>query len=383
MGYNHYQEELEALEDKGMLRRLPKMSLGGGEVVLQGQKMALLSSNDYLALAKDKLLSSLEDKLLKNYGLSGSLSSRLLAGNHEVYEALEATMAKAFGREASLTFVSGYHMNVGIIGALARKGTLILADKLVHASMIDGIRLSSAPFERFKHNDLAHLERLIIKHQDDYEQIIVMVESIYSMDGDVVDLPALVELKRRYPKLMLYVDEAHAIGVRGARGLGLAEETETIQDIDFLLGTFGKALASQGGYIICDEVVRAYLVNKCRSLIFSTAMPPIRAAFNKEVFELLPTFTERRAKLQAGVLELRALLEELGLETTSKSHILPIVIGGAKETEHYARLMQAEGFYVQAIRPPTVPEGSCRLRLSLTAGSDFDKLKTALRKVFA
>ncbi len=383
MSHHHYQKELEELKANGMLRSLPQMELKQGELELNGQRMQVLSSNDYLGLARDSVLAEQEAKLFSRYGLAGSLSSRLLAGNHAIYDELEQTMAKAFGREAVLTFVSGYHMNVGIIGALARKGTLILADKLVHASMIDGIRLSSAPFERFRHNDLKHLERLILKYQEQYEELIVMVESIYSMDGDVADLKALVTLKKRYPKLRLYVDEAHAIGVRGAKGLGLAEETDTIEDIDFLLGTFGKALASLGGYIVCDKVVRSYLVNRCRSLIFSTAMPPIRAGFNKAVFELLPTFTERRKKLADSTAELKDLLSELGLATTSESHILPIVIGDAKETERYAKLMQAEGFYVQAIRPPTVPEGSCRLRLSLTASTDFDKLKTCLKKVFS
>ncbi len=379
----HYQKELEELETKGMLRSLPQMELKGGTLELNGKRMQVLSSNDYLGLAKDAVLAEQEAKLLSCYGLSGSLSSRLLAGNHAIYDELEETMAKAFGREAVLTFVSGYHMNVGIIGALARKGTLILADKLVHASMIDGIRLASAPFERFKHNDLGHLERLILKHQEQYEELIVMVESVYSMDGDTADLKALVRLKQRYPKLRLYVDEAHAIGVRGAKGLGLAEETETIQDIDFLLGTFGKALASLGGYIVCDKVVRSYLINKCRSLIFSTAMPPIRAGFNKAVFDLLASFGERRKRLAEGTKEIKDLLSELGLNTKSESQILPIIIGEAKETERYAELMQAEGFYVQAIRPPTVPEGSCRLRLSLTASTDFDKLKASLKRVFS
>ncbi len=379
----HYQKELEELEAKGMLRSLPQMELKDGTLELNDKRMQVLSSNDYLGLAKDSVLAEQETKLLACYGLSGSLSSRLLAGNHAIYDELEETMAKAFGREAVLTFVSGYHMNVGIIGALARKGTLILADKLVHASMIDGIRLASAPFERFKHNDLGHLERLILKHQEQYEELIVMVESVYSMDGDTADLKALVRLKQRYSKLRLYVDEAHAIGVRGASGLGLAEETETIQDIDFLLGTFGKALASLGGYIVCDKVVRSYLINKCRSLIFSTAMPPIRAGFNKAVFELLPSLEERRKRLTEGTAEIKDLLSELGLTTRSESQILPIIIGEAKETERYAELMQAEGFYVQAIRPPTVPEGSCRLRLSLTASTDFDKLKASLKKVFS
>ncbi len=381
MAYHIYKEELHELEKKSMLRRLPEMSIDRGFVTCQGKRMQALSSNDYLGLAQNAEVKALESGLLAEYGLAGSLSSRLLAGNHPIYEALDRTLAEAFGRESALTFVSGYHMNTGIIPALATKGTLLIADKLVHASMIDGIRLSSAPFERFKHNDLEHLERLIIKHQEQYEQIIVLVESIYSMDGDVADLKALVELKKHYPKLLLYVDEAHGIGVRGSKGLGLAEETGTIQDIDFLLGTFGKALASQGGYIICDNVIRSYLINKCRSLIFSTAMPPIRAAFNKAVFESLNSFNNQRDKLNKGAEEIKALLSKLGFETRSDSHIIPIIIGRADKTLEKAEQMQNEGFFVQAIRPPTVAEGTCRLRLSLTAETNFDGLKEALRHI--
>ncbi len=381
MKYHIYKDELEDLERKSMLRSLPEMTIEAGFVTCQGKRMQALSSNGYLGFAQNPEVKALEAELLAEYGLTGSLSSRLLAGNHPIYEALDSTLSEAFGREAALTFVSGYHMNTGIIPALATKGTLLLADKLVHASMIDGIRLASSPFERFKHNDLRHLERLILKHQEQYEQIIVLVESIYSMDGDVADLKALVELKKRYPKVLLYVDEAHGIGVRGAKGLGLAEETGTIPEIDFLLGTFGKALASQGGYIVCDEVIRSYLINKCRSLIFSTAMPPIRAAFNKAVFDRLNTFENQRDKLNNGARVVRALLADLGFETTSKSHIIPIIIGEADKTLAKAEQMQNEGFYVQAIRPPTVAEGTCRLRLSLTAETDFEHLKAALRHI--
>ncbi len=366
-----------------MLRHLPIMEIGQGFIQMNGRCMQNLSSNDYLGLAHKPELKSLEAELVKEYGLSGSLSSRLLAGNHMIFEAWEHAMAKAFGKESALGFVSGYHMNTGVIPALATKGTLILADKLVHASMIDGIRLSSAPFERFRHNDIKHLERLIIKYHDDYGRLIVMVESVYSMDGDLADLRALVELKHRYPKVMLYVDEAHAIGVRGTKGLGLAEETNTIQDIDFLLGTFGKALASQGAYIVCDKLMRSYLINKCRSLIFSTALPPIRAAFNKLLFEALPKFNAERERLAKGVAEIKAFLRELGLETSSESQIIPIVVGDAERTLRLAEAMQNEGFYVQAIRPPTVAEGSCRLRLSLTADTNFSKLKEALQNSLA
>ena len=194
-----------------------------------------------------------------------SSSSRLLTGNFRVYDTLEERLAAMYGRESALVLSSGYHMNTGILPALCDKGTLILADKLVHASLIDGIRLSGARCIRYRHQD----------YSQDCDRIIIVTESIFSMDGDTAPLQRLVEIKRRCGKVMLYVDEAHAVGVRGERGLGLAEECGCIGDIDLLCGTFGKALASVGAYVICDSIIKEYLVNRMRTLIFTTAMPPV------------------------------------------------------------------------------------------------------------
>ncbi len=213
---------------------------------------------------------------------------------------MENSLSQAFGGRAALLFNSGYHMNIGILPAVADSKTLILADKLVHASMIDGIRLSGAQYVRYRHNDLQHLEQLLQKYHDDdqIERIIVVTESIFSMDGDETDLAALVQLKKRFAKTMLYVDEAHSIGVRGQQGLGCAEQYNVIQEIDFLVGTLGKALAAVGGYIICHPIIKDYLINKMRPLIFSTAQPPIVMAWANFIFQKVLNAQSQREHLK-------------------------------------------------------------------------------------
>lgn len=362
-----YQSILNQLEEGGNLRRLPHVVHKGQWIEKEGRTMLNLSSNDYLGLASrtDLYDAFFDEWKEKGYPLSSS-SSRLLTGNFTVYGELEQLMAERFGREAALLFNSGYHANTGILPALADKHTLILADKLVHASLIDGILLSGAPFLRYRHNDYNQLEMLLKKHAGQYEQIFIVTESIFSMDGDVADLPRLVELKKSYPDILLYVDEAHAIGVRGKNGLGIAEEQDCIQDIDLLIGTFGKALASMGAYVICCRTIREYLVNCMRPLIFSTALPPIQIAWTRFIFERLPQFGELREKLALTGHLLAGALEGKGGEI-SESHIIPFIVGENKECILKAEELQRKGFYCLPVRPPTVPKGTARIRFSLTA----------------
>ena len=291
-----------------------------------------------------------------------------MTGNFAEYEQFENSLSKAFGR-ASLLFNSGYHMNIGILPALADSKTVILADKLVHASMIDGIRLSNAQYVRYRHNDLQHLEQLLQKyHQDEQvERIIVVTESIFSMDGDETDLAALAQLKQRFAKTMLYVDEAHAIGVRGEQGLGCAEQYGVLDQIDFLVGTFGKAIASVGGYIICDSIIRDYLINKMRPLIFSTALPPISMAWSDFIFNKVLNMQQQRQHLAEISQYLQQAVIAKGFSSPSSSHIIPVIVGESQAAIEKARYVQQQGFYAMPVRPPTVPQNSSRLRISLTA----------------
>lgn len=364
----HMKQELLELEKQSNLRRLPQMIHDGRDVVVGGQRMLNLSSNDYLGLAADReLREEFLQTLTPDNFLPTSSSSRLLTGNFSIYEELEAELAALFGTEAALVLNSGYHANMGILPAVSNQHTLILADKLVHASIIDGIRLTTARCIRYRHNDLAQLERLLEQNHSEYQQIIVVTESIFSMDGDQADLQALVGLKRKYTNVLLYVDEAHAFGVRGKRGLGCAEEAGCIKDIDFLVGTFGKAAASAGAYIVCSRVIREYLVNRMRTLIFTTALPPINIAWTLFVVRKLAGMQERREHLEKISRMLREALQAKGYQCPSTSHIVPMIIGSSEDTVLRAEALQRHGFYALPVRPPTVPEGTSRIRFSLTA----------------
>lgn len=379
---NKLQLELDTLIKQGRYRQLPLIEQYSRFVNDGTKKMINLSSNDYLSIAGD---TPLREEFLQTVNWKSALlsasSSRLLTGNHAIYNELENQLSKMFGAEAALIFNSGYHMNMGILPALTNTNTLILADKLIHASLIDGIRLSKATCIRYRHADYDQLEQLIASRLHLFEQIIIVTESIFSMDGSVADLKRLIDLKRKYPNVLLYIDEAHAVGVRGHQGLGCAEEEGCIAEIDFLVGTFGKALGSTGGYIICRRLIRDYLINKMRPLIYTTAIPPINLMWSKFVLEKLPTFKDRRKHLQECSALLRAKLIEKGYDCLSRSHIVPVIIGSSEDALIKAGEMQKRGFYLLPLRPPTVPEGTSRIRISLTAGVTGEDIHTLMKNL--
>lgn len=375
-----YAQQLDDLKQQGNLRQFSSNIQQGRDIYIHDQQMLNLASNDYLGLASDlELRTQFFDETPNAQRRMSSSSSRLLTGNFPEYELLEYSLTEAFQGRAALLFNSGYHMNIGILPALADSKTLILADKLIHASMIDGIRLSSAKYVRYRHNDLEHLAQLLHKYHDDdaFERIIVVTESIFSMDGDETDLTKLVGIKKQFYKVMLYVDEAHAIGVRGEQGLGCAEQYQVIEDIDFLVGTFGKAIASVGGYLVCHPVIRAFLINSMRPLIFSTAQPPICMAWTNFIFQKVLGLTQLRQHLHNTSAYLQQAVQSKGFDCPSTSHIVPVIIGDSSQTVTKAKTLQEAGFYIMPVRPPTVPQQSSRLRISLTAQisqADLDQL---------
>lgn len=368
-------QQLQQLEAASNLRHLPALIHDGRDVIVNGQRMLNLSSNDCLGLAADRRLrEAFLETLTPDTFLPTSSSSRLLTGNFTGYTELEQELAQLFGTEAALVFNSGYHANTGILPAVSDAQTLILADKLVHASLIDGIRLSAARCIRYRHNDLAQAGRLVEEHHRTYSRIILVTESIFSMDGDEADLRALVALKKRYDNLLLYVDEAHAFGVRGPHGLGCAEEAGCIGDIDFLVGTFGKAAASAGAYIVCRQVVRDYLINRMRTFIFTTALPPVNIAWTLFIVRKLADMQERREHLAHIGRLLRDALTARSYTCPSTSHIVPLMVGPSADTVLRADQLQRHGFYALPVRPPTVPEGTSRIRFSLTADVRADEI---------
>ncbi|MEK6201648.1 MAG: aminotransferase class I/II-fold pyridoxal phosphate-dependent enzyme, partial [Desulfobulbaceae bacterium] len=301
-----YEEELSRLEQCGRLRQLrPLAGRKGCRVQYQGREMLNLTSNDYLGIAGDSHLLSrfyegmaFSESLLDEYGL-GAASSRLLAGDTDLAHHLEQDLATAYdksGRSVALLFNSGYHANIGILPALLGKNDLILSDKLNHASIHDGMQLCRAEHKRFQHCDYEQLERLLADNRHRYERVVLVSESVFSMDGDVADLVRLVQLKKEFDTL-LYLDEAHAVGLYGERGLGKAEEQGVLADIDLLVGTFGKALASIGAFVICSQDIHDYLINHSRSLIFTTALPPVVLNWNCLVFQEQQTMAEQRRHL--------------------------------------------------------------------------------------
>ena len=377
---NNYAAKLDELKQQGNLRQFTTNIQDGRNIQINQQSMLNLSSNDYLGLASNlHLREQFFDETPNEHRIMSSSSSRLLTGNFPEYEQLENSLSDAFHGRAALLFNSGYHMNIGILPALSDSKTLILADKLVHASLIDGIRLSTAKYLRYRHNDLNHLIQLLQKYHVDesFDRIIVVTESIFSMDGDETDLSELVRIKQQFNKVMLYVDEAHAIGVRGEQGLGCAEQYDVVDEIDFLVGTFGKALASVGGYLMCHPIVREYLINAMRPLIFSTAQPPICMAWTHFIFQKALKLSTQRQHLRAISQSLQHTIQHKGFECPSTSHIVPVIIGDSQKTVEKANQLQHAGFYIMPVRPPTVPKNSSRLRICLNTKidqTDLDQL---------
>lgn len=373
--------ELENLKEQDSFRILRNDSHKGKYSVSGGMRMLNLSSNDYLGLSCDvDLQSDFLNSIHDCDFVMSSCSSRLLTGNFGAYAKLENLLCEMYGREAAVVFSSGYHANSGILPAVADGKCLILADKLVHASIIEGLRLSSATVLRYRHNDYGQLERLIAERAGNFDCVIVVTESVFSMDGDIADLRLLADLKKKYPNVCLYVDEAHAVGVRGERGLGLAEEFGVIDEIDFLVGTFGKAIASFGAFVLCSQVAREYLINKARTLIYTTALPPVVVEWTYYVLSRLqsPYFSEKRLRLSKMAGLLRNAVIEKGYGCASASHIVPVVAGENDAAVQLASDMRNAGFYVLPLRPPTVPQGSARLRLSLTAALDEKEIQSLI-----
>lgn len=369
-------EVLDELLEAGNLRFIPA-----------DRSRALMvdfSANDYLGLAsRDDLRDEFMTQALgQNLPLTSS-ASRLLAPHQDVYKQLEEKLEELYGRPA-LLFNSGYHANTGLIAALSDKNTIILADRLVHASIIDGIMLSKCEWNRFKHNDIEHLERLIDRSRPDGDNILVIVESIYSMDGDSAPMEELLALKQRHPGLLLYVDEAHAVGVSGPHGLGLAAASSNPAGWDVVVGTFGKALASMGAFAVMSEEVKQLAVNRARSFIFSTALPPLNAAWSLYLVERMASMDQERRH----VAELSKLLARELSEITGKpqvaSHIQPLIVGDARRAVELSRRLEEEGLKVLPIRTPTVPPGTERLRVSLSAAmtrDDIERLSSALKRM--
>lgn len=351
------EKDLEILTAQSNFRQLPKVNHA---------EISDFSSNDYLGIGTDvKMQHDFFNSTDKLPSLTSS-ASRLLAHDQEEYYALENLLEQLYSAPA-LLFNSGYHANTGLISALADKKTLIVADKLVHASIIDGYKLSEAEMVRFRHNDLNHLEKILKSKAGDYDRVLIAVEGVYSMDGDTAPLKEIVEIKKRFGNSLLYVDEAHSFGVAGDRGLGLVADLPLAESVDILVGTFGKAAASVGAFAIMGNNLKNYAVNRSRSLIFSTAIPPLNCAWTRYVVERIPEMTDRRKHLAEVINAFVSHIDPEKVRIPTPSHIIPVIVGDSQKALKFSDKLAEDGLKVLPIRTPTVPAGSERLRVSLSA----------------
>lgn len=369
--YDDYKRILEELKSHSHFRNLKNFEKKDEKYIYyKGKKLLNLSSNNYLNIADNQAITQ---EFLDNVGNRysfGSASARLLTGTLPVYQELEELLSSLYGKESALLYNSGYHANVGISSALNQKGDVVFSDKLNHASIIDGMRLSEGKFFRFPHNDMRALEKLLDRERKNFNNAFIITESVFSMDGDIEDLKKIVELKKKYNCIMI-IDEAHAFGVFGEKGLGVAEELGIIDNVDLLVGTFGKSIGSMGAFVTGSKTMIDFLINKSRSFIFSTALPPINIAFSKWIIETQISKTAQKRKNMLN------LAKKFG----SQSHIIPVVIGENKDTVDLCEVLFHNGYFTLPIRPPTVPVGTSRLRLSLTADIREEELQTLKEKI--
>jgi 8-amino-7-oxononanoate synthase len=371
-----FAEELEALRKRALDRHLREISNAQGpEVVIAGRHFINFSSNDYLGLANDPQLREAATVAINEFGV-GAGASRLISGNLSPHLRLESALAKWKGTEAALCFSSGYAAALGTIPALVGKSDVILIDKLCHASLIDGAKLSGAVLRVFPHNHLrkleSHLEWARREHLG--KRVLIMTESVFSMDGDRAPLRELVELKKRFGALLM-LDEAHAVGVIGSNGRGLAAAENLSEEVDVQMGTLSKALGATGGYICGSRTLIEWLINRARSFIYSTAPPPAIAAAALAAVDFLasPEGEERRLLLWDRIRLMQGLLPRAGLneeQSGARSAIFPWIVGDEEAALNLAAALQNGGFLVPAIRYPTVAKGAARLRITVSAAHE-------------
>jgi 8-amino-7-oxononanoate synthase len=384
-----FQEQLEALRARSLDRHLREISNAQGpEIEISGRRLLNFSSNDYLGLANNPRLRDAAIAAISEFGV-GAGASRLITGTQSPHLRLEQALAKWKGTEAALCFSSGYAAALGTVPAIVTKNDVVLLDKLCHASLIDGARLSGAVLRVFPHNHLGKLESHLewARREHPGKRILIVTESVFSMDGDRAPLRELVELKKRFGALLM-LDEAHAVGVIGANGRGLAAAENLNEDVDVQMGTLSKALGTSGGYICGSRNLIEWLINRARSFIYSTAPAPGIATAALAAVEFLASSEgeEHRLLLWKRIRLMQELLPSSGLNEkgTASSAIFPWIVGDEQAALDLASALQNEGFLVPAIRYPTVAKGSARVRITVTAPHEEDQIRSlceAIQKI--
>jgi len=365
--YNYIREALKKRKTQNRYRTLKPIKYSARKeprvTLSDGRSMLNFCSNDYLGLANHSYLIEKAEAFTREFG-TGATASRLICGDYTCHEELEEKLAEWLGHEAAILFNTGFQANTTILSTLANRNATIIADKLSHNSIIQGALLSNSRMLRYHHNDLNHLEELLKRERDNEKQIIIVSETVFSMDGDRCDVDGLGSLADRY-EAALYLDEAHAIGILGKQGKGLADGYD---QVDFKLGTFGKAFGSMGAFMSGRVELREYLINYCPGFIFSTALAPSIVGALSGALDLIPDMKDERENVATNAQYLRNSLQEIGFDTgPSESQIIPVIIGTEEETLKLSAFLEDNEILATAIRPPTVPRKSSRIRLTLTA----------------
>ena len=372
LGY--YSDALETLKANSSFRQVKDIKQDGKYIILNDKRLLNFSSNDYLGISSDAALCEafLKDYAIKNAKISNP-SARLLCGTNSIYNELETFLANLFQKDRALIFNSGYHGNVGVYSSLVNSDDVVFVDKLNHASIIDGIRLSKAQIVPYKHLDYDDLRSKLEKYRKKYKIAIISSESLFSMDGDIADINKLAELKEEFNTLLV-IDEAHSFGVYG-NGVGICKEQGVLQKVDLILATFGKAIGSYGAFVVGNEILIDYLINFARSFIFSTTLPEISVAFS---YFVLQKRILGDSKLQKKLFLLNDTLRNnlKSFNILGESYIAPVVLGENERAVKFSNKLIENGFYILPIRYPTVAKNTARLRISLNSGMEIEDIKS-------
>jgi len=349
----------------------------GNSVIIDGRRLVMVGSNNYLGLTQDPRVKEAAIKAVEKYG-SGCTGSRFLNGTLDLHEELEQRLAKFMGKEAALVFSTGFQTNLGAISTLVGKDDLIFADRDNHASLVDGCRLSFGKTVKFRHNDMADLERLLKAYTNGSGGKLIVVDGVFSMGGDIVDLPGIVELAEKY-EARVFVDDAHSIGVLGRNGRGTAEHYGLEDKVDIIMGTFSKSFASLGGFIAAEEPIIDYIKHHARALIFSASMPPAAVAATIAALDIIENEPERRERLWRNVNKMREGFQKLGFNTgNSQTPIIPIIIGDNMKTFLFWKALFEAGVFTNPVISPAVPPGMSLIRTSYMATHTDEELDFVL-----
>ena len=368
------QSELKHFKQDGLLRQCISIDSPQGPTVrmTDGSEKVLFCSNNYLNLANDRRVRHAVIEAVEQYGF-GAAASRLICGTMSPHEDLEAEFSRFLDKEAALYLPSGWTANQAVLTTLPQKDDLVLIDRYDHASIIDAVKTSEADFHTYRRNHLDRLEKYMA--DNNYNNRFIITESVFSMDGDVAHLGELVELKNKYNAILI-VDEAHSLGCFGSTGKGLCEQEGVLDEVDIIVAPLGKAIAATGGIVAGSKAVKDYLINKARPFIYTTAPSPVIAAAALKSLEIIQTEPQRRQRLQDNASFLRNAFTEMGLDIgTSTTQIIPVIIGDSAKAVDISKKLFEAGYFISAIRPPTVPPGTARLRVSVQADHTQDQLQ--------